>query len=149
MLDLSCKFCGQRCLVPLPTVAPIAMIEAYAATMSGMMATCPAGMADEKQRLGYCYENVRNLFDAPSPFRTRLEHLINEFSVESGSNTPDFLLAEYVDGCLRLWEQTTKARDRWYNVQLRPGNKRFLSDPDDSAHDGVRWQEHDENRSDL
>jgi hypothetical protein len=34
-------------------------------------------------------------------FRKELEQLINRNSRENGSNTPDFILAQYIEGCLR------------------------------------------------
>ena len=37
-------------------------------------------------------------------FRKELEDLINRFSKENGSNTPDFILAEYLEGCLSNFE---------------------------------------------
>lgn len=46
-------------------------------------------------------------------FRTELEKLINRSSMESGSNTPDFILAEYLVGCLAAYDHATKTRDAW------------------------------------
>lgn len=48
-------------------------------------------------------------------FRRKLEALINEFSLESGSNTPDFLLSDYLADCLLLFDKTLKAREMWYH----------------------------------
>jgi hypothetical protein len=45
-------------------------------------------------------------------FRTKLEHLINEESMEGGSNTPDFILAGFLTECLRAFDGATAARDR-------------------------------------
>ena len=60
-----------------------------------------------------------------APFRRKLQDLINENSVENRSNTPDFILAIYLDSCLRGFDHATKARDDWYGVNLEPGNKFF------------------------
>lgn len=54
-------------------------------------------------------------------FETELEHLINRYSLENGSNTPDFILAEYLRDCLRVWDKSIAAREKWYGVELRPG----------------------------
>lgn len=51
-------------------------------------------------------------------FQVELEELINRHSIENGSDTPDRLLAEYLVGCINIYNQTVKARDRWYDIQL-------------------------------
>jgi len=47
-------------------------------------------------------------------FRSQLEHIINCFNKEAGSNTPDFILAEYLEGCLRAFDEAVKKRSDWY-----------------------------------
>jgi len=47
-------------------------------------------------------------------FRSGLEHLINRFSKENGSNTPDFILAEYLDDCLRAFDAACYRRRVWW-----------------------------------
>jgi len=54
-------------------------------------------------------------------FENELEHLINRCSIENESNTPDFILAEYLRGCLDLWNNTTKKREKWYGKELKIG----------------------------
>lgn len=44
----------------------------------------------------------------------RLEKLLNEFSLDSASDTPDYLLAKYVLATLEVFSKTIKARARWY-----------------------------------
>ena len=58
-------------------------------------------------------------------FVKELEQIINRYSKENDSNTPDFLLAEYMRDCLHAWNAATKARDKWYGVELRPGGSRM------------------------
>jgi len=55
----------------------------------------------------------------------QIEDLINRNCAENESNTPDFILAEYLLDCLRTWNNTTKKRDKWYSVNLEPGNSSF------------------------
>jgi hypothetical protein len=43
-----------------------------------------------------------------------LASLLNRYSQENGSNTPDFLLAEYLLACLSTWNTTVAKRDEWY-----------------------------------
>lgn len=57
----------------------------------------------------------------PSPpepdasFREELESLINRHCIEGGSMTPDYILADYLQSCLDLWNKTTRERDRWWD----------------------------------
>lgn len=52
-----------------------------------------------------------------SPFEKELSTLINRYSMENGSNTPDFLLAQYLDHCLKTFGLIVTERDRWYSIQ--------------------------------
>jgi hypothetical protein len=49
-----------------------------------------------------------------SEFLKRLTELINEFSLENGSDTPDFILASYLTECLRNYESVIGMREIWY-----------------------------------
>jgi hypothetical protein len=47
-------------------------------------------------------------------FKTELQHLINRFSKENDSNTPDFILAEYLSDCLAAFNTATQLRETWH-----------------------------------
>ena len=47
-------------------------------------------------------------------FKKELECLINKYSLENGSNTPDFILAEYLTNCLKNFNDVLKAKDKFY-----------------------------------
>lgn len=47
-------------------------------------------------------------------FQQELESLINLYSMENGSDTPDFLLAEYMMDSLRAFNKAVSAREKWY-----------------------------------
>ena len=47
-------------------------------------------------------------------FEKDLRILINIYSKENGSDTPDFILAEYLDGCLRVYNHAVTNREFWY-----------------------------------
>ncbi len=51
----------------------------------------------------------------------KLEGLINEESRENDSNTPDFILAEFMMKCLDAFELASNRREVWYGVELEPG----------------------------
>ncbi len=43
-----------------------------------------------------------------------LRSLLNRHCAENRSNTPDFILAEYMLSCLHAFEKATVDRDSWY-----------------------------------
>lgn len=47
-------------------------------------------------------------------FRKELENLINRACMENGSDTPDFILADYLVSCLTSFNEITKRRDKWH-----------------------------------
>lgn len=52
-----------------------------------------------------------------SEFRGKLEGLINECSMENGSDTPDFILAQFITGCLSTFDKTLARRTEWYTPE--------------------------------
>lgn len=57
--------------------------------------------------------------------RKKLEEAINSVSAESGSNTPDFVLADFLISCLVAYDCATIRRDEWYG--LKPEIDQVLS----------------------
>ena len=43
-----------------------------------------------------------------------LASTLNRFSAENASNTPDFILAQYLLWCLAAWNQAVQQRETWY-----------------------------------
>jgi hypothetical protein len=54
-------------------------------------------------------------------FDVELEQLINKHSMENTSNTPDFLLAEYLRACLNAFNNAVVSRAGWYGRMDNPG----------------------------
>jgi hypothetical protein len=52
--------------------------------------------------------------NTPEGFKEDLTALINKYSLENGSNTPDFLLADYLLQCLAVFDVTIAHREAWY-----------------------------------
>jgi hypothetical protein len=56
-----------------------------------------------------------------------LEHAIssalNRFSAENGSDTPDWILAQFLLGCLAAWNQGVRQREAWYAPALPSGDE--------------------------
>jgi hypothetical protein len=54
-------------------------------------------------------------------FRSDLASVLNRHCRENYSNTPDFILAEYLICCLKAYEEIHKRRENWYGREFRPG----------------------------
>lgn len=57
-------------------------------------------------------EVYTDLEDKRTSFKEELTALLNRFSKELPSNTPDYVLAEYLVGCLDLYNNTVYARHK-------------------------------------
>ena len=53
-------------------------------------------------------------------FREELQMLLNSYSEENGSDTPDFILAKYMVNCLNVFDVATNKRDDWYGRSQLP-----------------------------
>ncbi len=51
-------------------------------------------------------------------FERELQSLLNSHSKENESNTPDFLLSEFLMGCLKAYNTALKKRDKWFNINV-------------------------------
>jgi len=49
-----------------------------------------------------------------SNFTKELQTLINKYSKENESNTPDFMLAQYLVDCLASLNALMDTREKWY-----------------------------------
>ena len=54
-------------------------------------------------------------------FYLELEQLINKYSMENNSDTPDFLLADYLMECLEVYSHAIKNRDTYYTFNPNKG----------------------------
>ena len=68
---------------------------------------------------------------AEEEFREDLEALINSHSRENGSNSPDWLLAEYLVGCLEVFDKAVRNRDQQYGIEGIPTNPRISTDEEE------------------
>jgi hypothetical protein len=56
-------------------------------------------------------------------FEEELRKLINQCSVENESDTPDFILAEYIRDCLNCFNTAIEKREKWYGREKQKENK--------------------------
>ena len=57
-------------------------------------------------------DNEQETADKDGGFREELEELINRYSKETKSSTPDFVLADYLINCLNAYDRAVEWRDR-------------------------------------
>ena len=69
---------------------------------------------------GKCRSCGGEMPDRYTQFSQRLQRLLNAHSQENASNTPDFILAQYLLGCLAAWNTGVQQRDTWYGRDARP-----------------------------
>ena len=61
-------------------------------------------------------------------FRNALQEFLNEHSMETGSNTPDYMLADYLITCLQALNETINRRASWYGRFDWPGKSESKND---------------------
>jgi hypothetical protein len=75
--------------------------------------------------LGQCVDLSNRMYKDSTPlpeatssiqpgFDKELESLISRYSMEAGSNTPDYILVEFMKNSLENFHQATRLRDNWY-----------------------------------
>lgn len=52
--------------------------------------------------------------EAHTTFEQELAAVLNRHRQENASNTPDWILAEYLWGCLAVWNTAIQQRETWY-----------------------------------
>lgn len=73
------------------------------------------------------------MINRETEFVKELENLINCFSVENESNTPDFILAQYLRGCLTNFANIVNAREKWYGR-----GPKFVEPPENEPYDPLK-----------
>lgn len=58
-------------------------------------------------------------------FQKALQTLLNQHSMEGGSNTPDFILAQYLLNCLNAFNVAVFDRERWHGRPVTPFTPTF------------------------
>jgi hypothetical protein len=61
-------------------------------------------------------------------FEEEFRKLVNSYSMESASNTPDFILARYLIDCMDSFNHAVRTRDDWFKF------KPFDNFPDEAKH---------------
>lgn len=54
-----------------------------------------------------------------SEFEREIASVLNRYSAEQASDTPDFILADYLMDCLEAWNFALNAREKWYGRRYK------------------------------
>ena len=86
-------------------------------------------MGDKNKLMEDGQMNNNEKSDAPQfvkgSFRKELSDLINSHWKETGSDTSDFILAEYLDDCLSAFDKAVKRRREWWGPKEKTSEKMF------------------------
>lgn len=74
---------------------------------------------DKKDLLG---ENAQRQ-EQPVSFGKKLCDLINCYSLENGSDTPDFILAQYLNDCLQAYNKAVTLRSDWLTQEEKTNER--------------------------
>jgi len=71
-------------------------------------------------------------------FKIKLQVLINQYSLENNSNTPDYILAGYIENCLHAFNEATQQREEAIGRERETGREyRASAEVDsDTGHGG-------------
>ena len=86
-----------------------------------MLAQCVGGnmLGGHTNRPGSLKEQLMS--DVCAKAINEFQTVINCNSIENASNTPDFILAEFLGDCLDAFKTASNKREKWYGVALEPG----------------------------
>ena len=60
-------------------------------------------------------------------FEDELLTLLNRFSQENESNTPDYILRDYLLDCLHAYNRALQIREKWYGREITNATTTFKS----------------------
>jgi hypothetical protein len=81
----------------------------------------PAGLSTPfPARVAFAANYYAETVEPKQTFQQELVSLLNKHSKENGSNTPDWILADYLRVSLDAFELVTGLRDNWYGIKPEP-----------------------------
>ena len=75
---------------------------------------CKICSRDEADRIRFVEEHSKPNTDGFDVLRADLTELLNRHSIENDTNTPDWVLADYLLRCLEAWRATVPQRDAFH-----------------------------------
>ena len=69
-----------------------------------------------------------------SGFNDDLRAVINAYGREAGSDTPDFILAQFLSRCLDAWDEAMARSREWYDCEAPTDHPGFDDEPTADGH---------------
>lgn len=66
------------------------------------------------------FTDAPRIFDSQDNFVAALARVLNHYSQENASNSPDWMLAQYLENCLSSLNQLIQQRENYYRRDPRP-----------------------------
>lgn len=80
---------------------------------------------------------IKEVVEEKKSFKKELEDLINSHSKETGSDTSDFILAEYLNDCLLAFDKAVTRRREWWEPKEKTSEK-MLETPLEKDYDACK-----------
>lgn len=85
-----------------------------------------------------CPKHDTSVTPSEPSLKSKIQDLLNRECAESGSNTPDFILASYLSDCLSTFDRAVRHRDRWYgNPHGSDSEESYLINEIDESSDPI------------
>jgi hypothetical protein len=104
---------------PVPQYSPAMEQAAHMAEVMGYPQAQPQSQPIPST-LGAVYEEYVGNGQSPSLW-DEIQAVLNRHSRENMSQTPDFILAQFLASALEAYEQAVNSRDSWYSLSQNPG----------------------------
>ena len=76
-----------------------------------------------RSRPGIKRAGILELEEPHQSLQKAIEGVLNRYSREAPSNTPDYVLAGFLMGCIETWERHVVMRDKWHDFVPSIPNK--------------------------
>jgi len=118
LIDLFYKIGEKPLIKPLPTemigISILLDTSIFVKNIDGIISHCILKLNERR------YEELDEIITKETEFFRELTSLLNKYNK---SDTPDFILANYINGCLMTYNSTIIQRENWLGMEKRKKEK--------------------------
>lgn len=86
-----------------------------------------------------------NGIERQAEFEKELKSLVNRYSIENASNTPDYILAQYLVDCLAVYAAAVQKRETWFGrdgrpTEVKPTAPIFMTTPSEKTAEEIAYE---------
>lgn len=108
--------CPQHGGLPPPVVLPPLRAGNDPTTRPGGVRVLKSGVSNHEGAAGSF--TIDPQAARQRALRDDIRDVLNKHSAENGSDTPDFILANYLLGCLAAFDEATELRTAWHTPEI-------------------------------